>query len=78
MHKDVLPATRPLLPLSASLSSLFTDICGSAAKLRGVFEAKFCSAHKHVSNMVLPGPVHLLVSRTFSHLDGIKIIYTVS
>lgn len=62
----------------SNMSLLFTEICGSTAKLRGVFETRFYSAHKHVSIMVPPRPLHHLVSGTFSHLDGIKIIYTLS
>lgn len=57
------------------MSWLFLVIMGSAAKLRGVFEAKFCSAHKHIRIMVPLGPLHHVVSGTFSHLDGVKIIY---
>lgn len=75
----MLLAFRPLLPPRlAAMSLLFTEIGGKAAKWRGVFEAKFCRARKRVSIMVPPGPLHHLVSGTFSHLDGIKIIYTLS
>ena len=64
--------------LVATTSLLFTELAGSIAKRRGGLEAKFCSARKRVSVMVPLGPLHHLLSGTFSHLDGIKIIYTLS
>lgn len=40
----------------ASLPSFLTAMPGSAAQLTGVFEARFCSARKHVSILAPQGP----------------------
>lgn len=73
--KNILTALYPLPnpPGLVAMAPLFTHGCTSSAKPRGVFEANFCSVHKHIYIMVSQG-LHHLVSGTFSHLDGIKII----
>lgn len=79
MHKGMLLAFCPLLPPPiTTVSLLFTEICGSTAKLGVSLKPNFIVLISMLALWSPLGPLHHLVSGTFSHLDSIKIIYTLS